>query len=163
MPATSLSFLHLLLQFSYLFTDREKEGVVIGGADVASLPARQGDSDGWRLAAFPTAHLLTGPMLYSWDLGQERDAKRFKNILRNSLRCQPSCQVVLSNESQELHPYTHMQSGGICSKFSFFNLLLSQTVGKHQLPTVWACQCNYSLLRKLHGKWSFPRRSIARS
>jgi len=30
------------------------------GADVAGLPAGQGDSDGWRLAASPTAHLLTG-------------------------------------------------------------------------------------------------------
>ncbi|KAK9966217.1 hypothetical protein ABG768_003340, partial [Culter alburnus] len=39
----------------------KRRGVVIGGADVAGLPARQGDSDGWRLAASPTAHLLTGP------------------------------------------------------------------------------------------------------
>ncbi len=28
---------------------------------MAGLLARQGDSDGWRLAASPTAHLLTGP------------------------------------------------------------------------------------------------------
>lgn len=91
----------------------------------ARCPGRKTVMDG----GWPPLLLLTcwlGPMRYSWDLGQERDAKRFKNILRNSLRCQPSCQVVLSKESQALHPCTHMQSGGIRSR-SFFNLLLSHS------------------------------------
>lgn len=88
----------------------------------ACRPGRKTLMDG----GWPPLLLLTcwlGPMCYSWDLGQERDAKRFKNILRNSLRCQPSCQVVLSKESQALHPCTHMQSEGIQNR-SFLNLLL---------------------------------------
>lgn len=52
-----------------------------------------------------------GPMPYSWDLGQERDAERFKNILRNSLGCQPSCQVVLSKESEAIQGCGRKQKG----------------------------------------------------
>lgn len=110
-------------------------------------PGRKTVMDG----GWPPLLLLTcwlGPMRYSWDLGQERDAKRFKNILRNSLRCQPSCQVVLSKESQALHPCTHMQSGGIRSR-SFFNLLLS-----HSRLETPATYCSNILL--------FPAKTITR-
>lgn len=155
MPATSLSPPPALAVLLPVYWQGKGGGWLLGELMwPACQPGRETVMDG----GWPPLLLLTcwlGPMLYSWDLGQERDAKRFKNILRNSLRCQPSCQVVLSKESQELHPYTHMQRGGIRSKFYFFYLLLSQTVGKHQLPTVWASQCNYSLLRKLQGKLSF--------
>ncbi len=164
MPPTSLSLPPALAVLLPVYWQGKGGGRLLGELMwPACQPGRETVMDG----GWPPLLLLTcwlGPMLYSWDLGQERDAKRFKNILRNSLRCQPSCQVVLSKESQALHPYTHMPSGGIRSKSVFFFLLCFQEpAGKHQQPTVWASHWNYSLLRKLQGKFNFPWCSFARS
>lgn len=131
MPPTSLSSPPALAVLLPVYWQGKGGGRLLGELMwPACQPGRETVMDG----GWPPLLLLTcwlGPMLYSWDLGQERDAKRFKNILRNSLRCQPSCQVVLSKESQALHPYTHMPSGGICSfLFLFCFALLSRASWK---------------------------------
>lgn len=135
---------------SYLFTDRSV-CVCVAITGWANAARQRGSSvtvmDGTSSPLLPLTCWL-GPMPYSWDLGQERDAERFKNILRNSLGCQPSCQVVLSKESEAIQGCGRKQKGQFFSLPCFMWLRTSREQNRLLTGVVFAhLNLSFSLMQ----------------
>lgn len=70
--------------------------------DLQSLGNSAHDVDGWNLA-FPFCQSCWLDKCFIHEAQGRKGCQRFKNILRNSLRCQASCQEALSKEAEVLH------------------------------------------------------------
>lgn len=130
-------------QYWTIYQCRHKEAELL--KDLQSLGNSALDVDGWNLA-FPFCQSCWVDKCFIHEAQGRKGCQRFKNILRNSLRHQASCQEALRKDAEVLH-----QPSWAINPLQRLEVM-PVVLGSHSL-SLCAC-CIYFALTCIHGQSS---------